>query len=145
MSMGRAERKAAARGDNMGKVKFARKLDMLSAGEDHNNSEDSNTSAEEDVGAEAVAPAPDAQIMYSFDAPCAPTQGSQILNVALAKAIDKYEDTQTTKLVQNEYEVLGADADDEENLGLAPSKSKSKAKVKVARMVDAEDEEYEFL
>lgn len=112
---------------------------MVSAGEDYSNtSEDSNTSAEEDVEPESVAP--DAQVMYSFDAYRAPTQGSQILNAALAKAIDKYEDKETTKLVKNEYEVLDAEADDSESAGLSTLRSKGKGK-----LVDAEDAEYEFL
>lgn len=76
--------------------------------------------------------------MYSFDAVAAPTHGSQILNTALAKAIEKYEDKETTKLVRNEYEILDAG---EEELGLTPIKS-SKGKGKA---IDAEDEEYEFV
>lgn len=130
----------AVQSDNKGKSKLARKQDMLSAGDEYINSDDSSTSADSDVEAESTAPALDAQVMYSFDAARAPSQGSQILNAALAKAIDKYEDTQTTKLIQNEYEVLDARADDEENLGMTPSKSKGKAKV-----IDAEDAEYEFV
>lgn len=116
---------------------------MNAAGDDFNNmSEDSNTS-EEDVDAEATAP--DAQVIYSFDAPKAPSQGSQILNAALAKAIDKYEDKETTKLVQNEYEILDTYADDEETLGLSPIKSKGKGKAKVVKLLDDEDADYEFL
>ena len=109
----------------------------MSAGQDSTSSEDSSHSAEEDVDAEATAP--DAQVMYSFDASRAPSQGSQILNAALAKAINKYEDKETTKLVKNEYEVLDAQAD-EENMGLTPGRSKDKS-----TLIDAEDEEYEFL
>lgn len=112
---------------------------MVSAGEDF-SSEDSNTS-EEDVEPEAAAP--DAQVMYSFDAAKAPTQGSQILNAALAKALDKYEDNQTTKLVQNEYEILDAHAADEESLGLTPVRGKGKRKNN--KVIDAEDADYEFL
>jgi hypothetical protein len=119
----------------MGKAKLARKQEMLSAGQDYNSSDDSSASAGEEVDAEATAPDA-AQVMYSFDASRAPTQGSQILNAALAQAIDKYEDKETTKLVNNEYDVLDSQADDEDNLGLTTGKSK---------VVDAEDAEYEFL
>lgn len=130
----------AQKDHHVGKAKLARKYEMLSAGDDYNisTSDDSSTSAEEDVDAEATPP--NAQVMYSFDAARAPSQGSQILNAALAKAIDKYEDKQTTKLVQTEYEVLDPYADDQDSLGLTPAKSKE-----TARIFDIEDEDYEFL
>ncbi|KAL1303371.1 hypothetical protein AAFC00_006768 [Neodothiora populina] len=137
----RWEKQEAARLSSTGKAKLARKQDMTLAGQDLANlSEDSNTS-EDDVEHETVAP--DAGVMYSFDAFKSPSHGSQILNAALAKAIDKYEDKQTTKLVHSEYEVLDAQVDEEESLGLSPIKVKGRGKTN--KVIDAEDEEYEFL
>ncbi|KAF1352213.1 hypothetical protein BDV97DRAFT_397254 [Delphinella strobiligena] len=135
----RWERHAAVKLDGTGKAKLARKQDMLSAGQDYSTSDDSNASAEEDVEAEGTAP--DAQVMYSFDAARAPSQGSQILNAALAKAVDKFEDAQTTNLVKTEYEILDVHADEDENPGLARVQAMGKHR----KAVDAEYEDYEFL
>lgn len=86
-----------------------------------------------------VTPSPpaDAGITYSFDAAKGPTQGSQILNVALAKAIDRFEEKETVKLVKNEYEVVDSDGE------VTPVK-KAKAKAVVVGVADA-DEDYEFV
>lgn len=40
-------------------------------------------------------------ITYSFDAK-GPASGSRILELALTKAVEKFEDNQTTKLVKDE-------------------------------------------
>lgn len=90
------------------------------------------SSAEEDIDAPSTAPAPDAEIAYSFDAERGPSHGSQILGHALNKAIERYEVRQTEKLVKEEYEVLDAEA-------LSPAPKASKKNVTV------EDEEYEFV
>lgn len=93
-----------------------------------------------DEGADsATSPAPDAGVMYSFDASRGPNHGSQILNVALDKAIEKYEEKETDKLVRNEYEVLDSEG---ESLGLTPAK---KGKSKEKTVVVVEDEDYEFV
>ena len=84
---------------------------------------------------EAAVPV-DANVVYSFAGSRSPSHGSQILNTALAKAIEQYEDKETTKLVHNEYEVLTAGEDDSGLPGSAGRKPKN---------VDAEDEEYEFV
>ena len=55
----------------------------------------------------SAAPEPDADILYSFDAPRGPAEGGQILSMALAKAVEKFETKETEKLVKNEYEVVG--------------------------------------
>lgn len=60
------------------------------------------------------------------------------MNVALAKAIEKYEDKETVKLVRREYEVLD---DEGESLGLSPVKRGKGAKVTIG----GEDEDYEFV
>lgn len=93
-----------------------------------------DSSADEDVEHPSVAPAPDAEITYSYDAEKGPNHGSQILGLALAKAIESYEVRQTDKLIKDEYEVLNHDAE-----ALSPGP-------KVARKgVAAEDEDYEFI
>ncbi|KAI9676662.1 MAG: hypothetical protein M1829_002979 [Trizodia sp. TS-e1964] len=56
--------------------------------------------------------APDAEITYSYDAPSGPARGSQILGLALASAVQRFEGRETEKLVREEYEVVGPDQDD---------------------------------
>jgi hypothetical protein len=87
-------------------------------------------------------PPPDLGVMYSFDAPKGPTEGSQILNVALAKAVQKFEEKETVKLVKDEYEVLDSEG---ESMGLSPVKSKGKGKAREVPVLVDEDDEYEFV
>jgi len=91
-----------------------------------------DSSADEDPEEPSAAPAPDADITYSFDAERGPSHGSQILGHALTKAIERYEVRQTDKLIKEEYEVLDAGA-----LSPAPNASK--------KLVAPEDEDYEFI
>ncbi|KAL2038700.1 hypothetical protein N7G274_008458 [Stereocaulon virgatum] len=72
----------------------------------------SDSSAEEDVKEASAAPEPDAGYTYSFDAPRGPSKGSQILGMALAKAVDKFETKVTEKLIKEEYEVVAKEKDD---------------------------------
>ena len=72
----------------------------------------SDSSAEEDVREASAAPEPDAEILYSFDAPRGPAEGGQILSLALAKAVEKFETKETEKLVKTEYEVVGNEKED---------------------------------
>ena len=72
----------------------------------------SDSSAEEDVKEGSAAPEPDAGITYSFDAARGPAKGSQILSMALAKAVEKYEVRTTEKLVKEEYEVVAKEKDE---------------------------------
>ena len=90
-----------------------------------------DSSADEDIEHPSTAPAPDSEVAYSFDAHRGPSHGSQILNVALDKAIERYEIRETDKLIKNEYEVLDADGEP-----LSPAKK---------RHVAPEDAEYEFV
>lgn len=106
------------------KARTALNKDMTVASDD--------SSADEEIDHPSTAPAPDAEVAYSFDAERGPSHGSQILNVALEKAIERYEIRETDKLIKNEYEVLGADG---EPLSPAPKK----------RQVAPEDAEYEFV
>ncbi|RMZ71720.1 hypothetical protein GMOD_00006864 [Pyrenophora seminiperda CCB06] len=86
-----------------------------------------DSSADEDVDHPSVAP--DADITYSYDAQRGPSHGSQILNAALEKAVERFETKETEKLVKNEYEVLNIDDE--------PARPK--------RHVAPEDEEYDFV
>jgi hypothetical protein len=91
----------------------------------------SNSNSDFDEG--TPSPPADAGVMYSFDASRGPSHGSQILNSALAKAVEKFEDKETVRLVRNEYEIVDGD-------GETPVK-KGKAKAEFV----ADEEEYEFV
>ena len=72
--------------------------------------------------------------------PTAPSQGSQILGLALAKAIERFEVRETDRIIKNEYEVLGSDGEAVE------AKAKHKAGTTAAAPPTALDEaEYEFV
>ena len=73
--------------------------------------EASDTSAEEDVKDASAAPAPDAEIAYSFDARRGPSHGSEILSLAIANAVEKFEGKATERLIKNEYEIVGKEND----------------------------------
>ena len=53
----------------------------------------------------------DADITYTFDHATGPTSGDQILGDALAVAVERFETTQTEKLVNREYEVLDSEGE----------------------------------
>ena len=72
----------------------------------------SDSSSSEEVTEASAAPEPDAGYTYSFDAARGPSKGSQILGMALAKAVDKFETKATEKLVKEEYEVVAKENDD---------------------------------
>ncbi|KAL8720413.1 MAG: hypothetical protein Q9225_002733 [Loekoesia sp. 1 TL-2023] len=72
----------------------------------------SDSSTEEDIREASAAPEPDAGITYSFDAAHGPNNGGQILSMALAKAVEKYETQATEKLVMAEYEVVGKEKEE---------------------------------
>lgn len=96
-----------------------------------------DSSCDEDVVEPSAAPEPDAEITYSFDAERGPSQGSQVLGQALAKAVERYENKVTDKIVKDEYEVLDSDGEP-----VAPRLPK-KAVSKVPAVVDEDD--YEFV
>jgi hypothetical protein len=106
------------------KARTAMKNDIADASGD--------SSADEDVEHPSTAPAPDAEIAYSFDAPRGPSHGSQILGPLLDQAVERFEVRQTDKLIRDEYEVLDAEV-------LSPGP-------RVMRKgLAPEDEEYEFI
>jgi len=112
-----------------------RKLDLVS--EQHHISGDS--SADEDVEEASAAPEPVSEPV-SYDVNRAPTQGSHILSIALAKAVDRFESAQTDKLVKNEYEVL-------DNEGETVTKKGRGLKVAVPKDpgMGGEEDDYEFV
>ena len=72
----------------------------------------SDSSTEEDVKEASAAPEPDAGYTYSYDAPRGPGKGSQVLGIALAKAVEKFETKATEKLIKEEYEVVGSEKEE---------------------------------
>ena len=72
---------------------------------------DSDSSVDERSQRASTVPEPDAGISYSFDAPRGPHQPSQILSMALAKAVEKFEVKATEKLVKEEYDMVGKEED----------------------------------
>ena len=72
----------------------------------------SDSSSSEEMTEASAAPEPDAGYTYSFDAARGPSKGSQILGMALAKAVDKFETKAMEKLVKDEYEVVAKENDD---------------------------------
>jgi len=93
------------------------------------------SSADEDVEEASAAPEPDADITYSYDAQHGPSQGSQVLSMALAKAVERFENHATDKLVKEEYEVL-------DNAGESVTSGKPR-RTKAAAA--AEEDDYEFV
>ena len=77
-----------------------------SAAARNGSSESLAGSSDADVDAEA-----DADITYTFDHATGPTGGDQILGDALAKAVERFETTQTERLVNKEYEVLDSEGE----------------------------------
>lgn len=80
--------------------------------------------------------APDADIAYSFDAVRGPGHGSQVLTMAIEQAVERFENEETDKMVQQEYELLDEDGDE------VPLKSKGRKPAKKERPLE---EEYEFV
>ena len=53
----------------------------------------------------------DANITYSFDHATGPTNGDQILGDAVARAMERFETSQTENLVKREYEILDSEGE----------------------------------
>lgn len=122
-------------------ARMARKHDVLEGTDTSANEESSSAGSGSDVDENATSPTPDAGIMYSFDATRAPSQGSQILTAAMAKAVERFEEKETARIVKNEYDVLDSEG---EVVELKKSKGKGKAKAEKVVVPDA-DEDYEFV
>ncbi|KAF1987195.1 hypothetical protein K402DRAFT_375813 [Aulographum hederae CBS 113979] len=96
-----------------------------------------DSSTDEEVEAPSVAP--DVDVAYSYDAQRSPSQGSQILSFALAKAVERFESTATDKLVNDEYEVL-----DSEGEAVPTTVKRGKGAKKMPTRAEPEDD-YEFV
>jgi hypothetical protein len=100
-----------------------------------------DSSAEEDPAEPSAAP--EAELAYSFDARAGPSHGSQILSIAVAKAVERYENNVTDQLVKDEYEVLNQAG---EPVPVAADHKSGKAgKKPVADSVVVNEDEYEFV
>lgn len=107
---------------------------MRGAAREDINSTSGESSADEDIEEPSAAPVPDAEITYSYDAERGPSHGSQILGLALEKAVERFEVRQTDKLIKEEYEVL-----DIAKEALSPGPRV------VKKHVAPEDQDYEFI
>lgn len=83
----------------------------------------SDTSEEEEVPDASEAPLPaEADFMYSYDHQAGPRAGGDILSHAITQAVRRFENNETEKLVNQEYDVvdnkemadLSADDDDDD-------------------------------
>jgi hypothetical protein len=69
-----------------------------------------SSAGEEDAREASAAPVPDAEIMYSYDATHGPGRGTDVLSHAVTKAVQRYENKVTEKLVK-EYDFVDAGKD----------------------------------
>jgi len=60
---------------------------------------------------------PDAGVAYSFDAKRSPREGNEILGMAMNQAVERFETKKTERLVKDEYEIVPAGAEGDENEG----------------------------
>lgn len=66
-----------------------------------------DNSSDDEVHHASTAPLPvEADFMYSYDASTGPTAGNDVLSAALNKAVLRFENTETEKLVTREYDVI---------------------------------------
>ena len=114
------------------RAKNARKQDIVGG------QSSADSSADEDVVEASAAPEPDAGIAYSYDAARGPTGGSQVLSQALAKAVERFENHETDRLVNEQYEVLNAEGETVEHRAAKKGNSK-------AGNLAADEDEYEFV
>lgn len=63
-------------------------------------------SSDDEVFDSSAAPVPDADVMYSYDAPSGPSTGSDILSNAVMQAVKRFENKQTEQLVKTEYDLV---------------------------------------
>ena len=116
----------------------------LKTAQRHEIVEETAHSGDSSADEEPVEPsaAPDAQLTYSFDARAGPSHGSQILSLAVARAVERYESNVTDKLLKDEYEVLD---DAGEPVPVAVHKAAKAGKKTAADGVVVNEDEYEFV
>lgn len=81
-----------------------------------------DSSADEDVAEPSAAPEPDADVTYSFDHATGPGNGSEVLSLAVSKAVKRFENVQTEQLVKTEYEILDSEGESVPRAGRAKGK-----------------------
>lgn len=86
---------------------------------------------------------PFSEIFYSFDSKKGPSHGSQVLNAAITKAVERFESTMTEKIVKDEYDVL--DHNGESVAAAARRGRKGRKGGDAAGPAIAEDDDYEFV
>ena len=82
----------------------------------------SDPSSDEDINDASAAPLPaEADFMYSYDKTSGPGRGENVLSTAITAALTRFENTETEKLVNKEYDVIDeakegytADEDDDD-------------------------------
>ena len=127
------------------KAKTVRAQDMLAAGSEypslhtHDNNDSEHLSASTDSDRLTSKPTSDADVIYNFDLPRGPSAGEGILNTALARAIEQYEDKETVRLVRKEYDLV------DERDGDAPGFSPARKVMGKGHAIALEDQEYEFV
>ncbi|RMD41872.1 hypothetical protein DV735_g3280, partial [Chaetothyriales sp. CBS 134920] len=68
---------------------------------------DPSSSSDDDVSDTSAAPLPTSEtLMYSYDKQDGPSEGQHVLSNAISAAVARFENTQTEKLVNTEYEVI---------------------------------------
>ncbi|RMD39183.1 hypothetical protein DV735_g5943, partial [Chaetothyriales sp. CBS 134920] len=68
---------------------------------------DTSCSSDDDVSDISAAPLPTGEtLMYSYDKKHGPSEGQHVLSNAISAAVARFENTQTEKLVNTEYEVI---------------------------------------
>jgi hypothetical protein len=79
------------------------------------------SSGDEEVQDASAAPLPvEADFMYSYDAPDGPCAGTDVLSFAVTQAVRRFENNETEKLINSEYDVIdenkeGYTADEDDN------------------------------
>lgn len=121
-------------------AKVNRKHDLLDGAA---VSDSSASNSDNDFGMSS--PATEGNVVYSFDAVRSPSHGSQILNVALAKAVERFEERETAKLVKNEYDVLDSEGESVGLVGSKKGKGRMKANAAAHMAIPDADEDYEFV
>jgi len=115
----------------MNKIKSDRRRAMVAE-----KLEATDSSADEEIEP-VVTNEPDAQVAYSFDANRSPNQGSQVLGVALERAVERFENRETERIVKDEYLVLDSDGE--------PVAGQSNKAAKPARADRDDEDDFEFV